>query len=1337
MIAHVLQVLIYITFVVNEAPPGNLTDFDKCKLSHLGLEYHGTVSKSESGVRCQSWSSDQPHKIRENIKDITFTDGSKKNAKNYCRNPTKDPSGPWCYTMNHDLQFESCALSLCSVSLCKVTGPGMEFAGSHNRGSSDRKCLKWNKDRNRVKQDGGYVKISKFDKQYFPENHVGDAKKHCRNPNGDIGGPWCFVENEDTGDIEKEYCDIPFCDDPDCLVFTKNFNRYMHYTDFNGSLSNFTFGIKLWDSDSYLDASARLVLSVMPLPLTGKEIDDVGVGLEILIGNNFTALRYGNKDKPEYEPTRGVLKSSEFTMFHISWHAGFITFGLEGQIKPIFLAEYKTKNNLLGFKKNVFLYYAAQGTNILWYFPFCKDDFECDVQTTTGVEFQQFWPLREKSLGRDMHFHVRAYHSAGILFTPSPTIDYPYVKIVLLGHNNYTKVTAKEHVGGPEIVIKELQLPTIVNYWEWREFSVTFFANSMYIYVKKPAGMQTLVTATSEVFRSMRWFSVNSENTVAQWSFFCIPPLYSNPPPALLPECALNKEEPNYKGTQDITSEGLPCLPWSGQKLIGEDLDHLFSNESSLEAWNYCRDPYGNNEGTYCYTISLIPETKIEKNFCNLRKCKSEQCRMAGTGNDYIGSLTVTRSNRTCDSWIFSNISLHARYKQLWNNSLFADLSAEAANTFCRNPSRDISGCWCFTSDPQVVEDSCNVRDCDKPEECIIIVSAFTADRKMYILPQWKETGVHGGLRFAIKEWNPDLLDGLNILLTPQFGLDVIKIQIGANNNEKIVLYYNDELVETKTFPHIISAGKWTELWLQIRKGEVVLGFEGVPTAIFEWKSNDPDKSFEPMFLSYGSILGHPLGLFFKCSECHTENTTVKNSKAYHPIGLWSTEELPFYNNFTLTMRGVGVTLVQLASVVGYNNQYLLKMDSGKGTITLSNIVNGFSHLMSTSKVENVLTNSWTKYTISFNESAFSIQKENETILQYKSTKPIIIYWFTVSTESGWVTWSANCEPLDLDGPPRDGGWSGWSPWTCTVTCGGGEGFRTRKCSNPHPNIFGKLCQGSSTSTGKCNDFPCGDISPQTLDRIRDHLQNRNYSYVIDEGASQVLKNDRDLLKLIAKESPNAYYEWTLNGIFIQRIPNHFTFQGDDILIENADVNDAGVYVCMLFRINKKKVVFRALSLAVISKNYDYNTRATRSFILNCNAVILAYIYSDLSLTLYLNNEVYIDHGTTTLAAVNIFNFDSLNMSHTGDWRCLVQQKDLKLSWVTNYIKLNVKKAPNIYTNLMEDKLTAPLFAWLKTDRNVLIALIFIVASVIVLVVLFLVLYFKFCTLKARNIAGK
>lgn len=115
---------------------------------------------------------------------------------------------------------------------------------------------------------------------------------------------------------------------------------------------------------------------------------------------------------------------------------------------------------------------------------------------------------------------------------------------------------------------------------------------------------------------------------------------------------------------------------------------------------------------------------------------------------------------------------------------------------------------------------------------------------------------------------------------------------------------------------------------------------------------------------------------------------------------------------------------------------------------------------------------------------------------------------------------------------------------------------------------------------------------------------------------------------------------------------------------------------------------------------------------------------------LYLNNKVYLDHGTTTLAAVNTHYFESLNTSLSGDWECVIQQKDLGLNWVTNYIRIRVRKAPNLYTNLMEDKLTAPLFAWMKTETNVLVGVIMIIVIVVLLVVLFLVIYFKFCTLK-------
>lgn len=48
------------------------------------------------------------------------------------------------------------------------------------------------------------------------------AKNFCRNPNSDTGGPWCYVEGKSYELVEKEYCDIPFCDNEGKIFQSKN-----------------------------------------------------------------------------------------------------------------------------------------------------------------------------------------------------------------------------------------------------------------------------------------------------------------------------------------------------------------------------------------------------------------------------------------------------------------------------------------------------------------------------------------------------------------------------------------------------------------------------------------------------------------------------------------------------------------------------------------------------------------------------------------------------------------------------------------------------------------------------------------------------------------------------------------------------------------------------------------------------------------------------------------------------------------------------------------------------------------------------------------------------------
>lgn len=586
-------------------------------------------------------------------------------------------------------------------------------------------------------------------------------------------------------------------------------------------------------------------------------------------------------------------------------------------------------------------------------------------------------------------------------------------------------------------------------------------------------------------------------------------------------------------------------------------------------------------------------------------------------------------------------------------------------------------------------------------------------------------------MHFSIKQWDPDLADGIEFDIKPMQGDSNIKLVIGADNNEKVILYYNSQLMKQNTLPHLISSGKWASYWLQIRQGEIMLGYEGVPTALFEWKHEEPTTVFMPMFLTYMSLGLKPVGMNFKCDECHTENTTNDRFARIMPIGLWSEADKVIHTNFTLKLRGRGITVIRLMVLPSTEEFFEFTINEFTESISFATFVKKQSTVLAAAKgTGHALTsNTWTNIEISFNEHNFNVTRNGSLVLQHQHSTPMLFYWFSIGALKGWVTWTVNCEPLDIDGPPRDGGWSPWSPWQCTVSCGGGEGFRTRTCSNPHPNIFGLLCQGSPTSTGVCNDFECGDISPDTIENIHEHLQTKQFSLKIEQGGSVNIPNDHEILNKISVESPDAYYEWTLNGLFVKPEANHLQFINDDIQIRNAEVEDTGTYVCMVYRVNKQRLVIRVVTLVIITKDYRISTRATLPLTLKSNAVVLGYIYSDLRQKWMLNKKIYIDYGLTTLAAVSSEHFDSLNMSHTGEWECIVEQSDLNLIWVTNNVKVQVKKKPNMYTHLMEDHLTAPLFSWLKTDRNVLIAVIVIVVTVVLLVIGCLVCYLKFCTL--------
>jgi len=76
-----------------------------------------------------------------------------------------------------------------------------------------------------------------------------------------------------------------------------------------------------------------------------------------------------------------------------------------------------------------------------------------------------------------------------------------------------------------------------------------------------------------------------------------------------------------------------------------------------------------------------------------------------------VGTLSVTVSGRQCQAWASS--TPHVPKAIFADDSLYPDGSREAAENYCRNPDvLDEDGVWCYTTDPAVRWEYCDVPLC-------------------------------------------------------------------------------------------------------------------------------------------------------------------------------------------------------------------------------------------------------------------------------------------------------------------------------------------------------------------------------------------------------------------------------------------------------------------------------------------------------------------------------------------------------------------------------------------------------------------------------------------------
>lgn len=83
---------------------------------------------------------------------------------------------------------------------CKSTAAGQEYVGTHSVTTNGRPCQSWEKQFPHTH--------SHTDPDDFPDSSLEDAGNHCRNPDGDAGGLWCYTQDPN---VDWEYCDVQVC----------------------------------------------------------------------------------------------------------------------------------------------------------------------------------------------------------------------------------------------------------------------------------------------------------------------------------------------------------------------------------------------------------------------------------------------------------------------------------------------------------------------------------------------------------------------------------------------------------------------------------------------------------------------------------------------------------------------------------------------------------------------------------------------------------------------------------------------------------------------------------------------------------------------------------------------------------------------------------------------------------------------------------------------------------------------------------------------------------------------------------------------------------------------
>ncbi|XP_059698003.1 plasminogen-like isoform X10 [Haemorhous mexicanus] len=699
-------------------------------LSGRGEDYRGTISVTESGNTCQHWSSQSPHghaRTPENYPCQGLDE-------NYCRNPDGEKR-PWCYTTNTTARWEYCNIPSCDSAKPEAPVECMHCSGENYHGvvattTSGLECQRWDSQK---PHSHGYRP------ENFPDKDL--RNNYCRNPDGEPR-PWCFTTSPTT---RWEYCDIPRCTTPPPPPAPGRQCLSGRGEDYRGTISVTESGntCQHWSSQSphghartpenypcqgldenycrnpdgekrpwcyTTNTTARWEYCNIPscdsakpeAPVQGSILDRYVRTEGAWLLNPMKQVYRANSDEECAEKCETEEKFACRAFLFTSKDQQCLTLKENTKTAMIF-----RRANAVLYEKRIYLLECKEGKGV--------DYRGTEAKTQKGVKCQKW----ADNAPHKPNYTPEKYPKAGLeenycrnpdkdekgpwCYTTDPDTRFDYcnipeceVECMHCSGENYHGVVATT-MSGLECQRWDSQQPHSHGYLP-ENFPEKDLKNN---YCRNPDG------------EPRPWCFTTSPTK--RWEYCDIPRCTTPPPPPAPGRQCLSGRGEDYRGTISVTESGNTCQHWSSQS----PHRHARTPENypcqGLDE-NYCRNPDGEKR-PWCYTTN----TTARWEYCNIPSCDSakpeapavdvpeqaevtEECYQ-GNGVTYRGTASFTRSGKKCQAW--SSMSPH-RHNKTAENFPNAGLS----QNYCRNPDAD-SRPWCYTTDPSVRWEYCDLKKCD------------------------------------------------------------------------------------------------------------------------------------------------------------------------------------------------------------------------------------------------------------------------------------------------------------------------------------------------------------------------------------------------------------------------------------------------------------------------------------------------------------------------------------------------------------------------------------------------------------------------------------------------